>query len=269
MKQLLIVAMVALCGVAFAADVAEKKEEPKKKMTLAERKARAKRNILMRTGGYVVRPGTQTGKISYINGQKRVPEADLKKHTDKLAEILCIKIEMVPGESAFSFKEIASQKKKLGANGAIFFIDDATMDDTMLVAPENGWAVVNFAALAKDKPTDEKLSVRAVREVWRSFAYLLGAANSNEPKCVMRPISSPGELDDLFAQSFCPEPLDKISSHLRAIGVESAVRKTYRQACIEGWAPAPENEFQKAIFEQVKADKERGPTNPIKIEYKK
>ena len=30
------------------------------------------------------------------------------------------------------------------------------------------------------------------------------------------------------------------------------------------YIPAPTNEYQKAIWEQVKADKERGPTNPIK-----
>ena len=29
------------------------------------------------------------------------------------------------------------------------------------------------------------------------------------------------------------------------------------------YIPAPTNEYQKAICEQVKADKERGPTNPI------
>jgi hypothetical protein len=29
--------------------------------------------------------------------------------------------------------------------------------------------------------------------------------------------------------------------------------------------PAHTNEYQKAIWEQVKADKERGPTNPLKI----
>ena len=31
------------------------------------------------------------------------------------------------------------------------------------------------------------------------------------------------------------------------------------------YIPTPTNEYQKAICEQAKADKERGPTNPIKI----
>jgi hypothetical protein len=39
----------------------------------------------------------------------------------------------------------------------------------------------------------------------------------------------------------------------------------YRKVMKIGWTLAPTNEYQKAICEQVKADKERGPTNPIKI----
>ena len=38
---------------------------------------------------------------------------------------------------------------------------------------------------------------------------------------------------------------------------------TYRQACQEGWAPAPKNDEQKAIWNQVHAI----PDKPIKIEF--
>ena len=49
------------------------------------------------------------------------------------------------------------------------------------------------------------------------------------------------------------------------MGITPYRRTTYREACQEGWAPQPTNDVQKAIWEQVKADKERGPTNPITI----
>ena len=42
-------------------------------------------------------------------------------------------------------------------------------------------------------------------------------------------------------------------------------RIPYRVAVQEGWAQPPTNDYQKAVWEQVKADKERGPTNPITI----
>jgi hypothetical protein len=48
-------------------------------------------------------------------------------------------------------------------------------------------------------------------------------------------------------------------------GIERAERMTYEVACREGFAPAPTNDIQKAIWERIKADKERGPTNPLKI----
>ena len=56
-----------------------------------------------------------------------------------------------------------------------------------------------------------------------------------------------------------------MARNLNALGFKPRRRLTYRRACQEGWAPAPTNEFQKAVWEQVKADKERGPANPITI----
>ena len=38
-------------------------------------------------------------------------------------------------------------------------------------------------------------------------------------------------------------------------GAGRSRRYTYRQACIEGWAPAPTNDYQRAIFEAVKTNK--------------
>jgi hypothetical protein len=58
-------------------------------------------------------------------------------------------------------------------------------------------------------------------------------------------------------------------TYLKSLGVTPAEMTTYRKACREGWAPAPTNDIQKAIWEQVKADKERGPTNPLKISMPK
>jgi hypothetical protein len=54
-------------------------------------------------------------------------------------------------------------------------------------------------------------------------------------------------------------------NHLLLLGIKRGYSTTYRQAYMEGLAPAPTNHYQRAIIEQVKADKERGPTNPLKI----
>jgi len=36
-------------------------------------------------------------------------------------------------------------------------------------------------------------------------------------------------------------------------------------AVIEGWAPAPTNAYQRAVWDEVKSEKERGPSNALKI----
>ena len=60
--------------------------------------------------------------------------------------------------------------------------------------------------------------------------------------------------------------LRNIMTHLLAIGVTRSQTFSYRELCTQGKAPAPTNDVQRAIWEKVKADKERGPSNPIKIE---
>ena len=42
-------------------------------------------------------------------------------------------------------------------------------------------------------------------------------------------------------------------------------RTTYKRACKEGWAPAPTNDFQRAVWEKIKAEQGEKPTNPIRI----
>ncbi len=237
-----------------------------RKMTREGRKAMMARRVYERTGGFLVRPGTQRGKVVYLNGQSRVPQAVIERQAANLSEVLMVRVEVVKGEGGFSPKDALARKRRAAANAAILFVDDASLGETtMLVAPENGWAVVNMAALASDGPDAAKLERRVVRETWRSFAHLLGAANSVNPKCVLRPVSSPAGIDGLVATSFCPEPLGKIVQNLIALGVEPAQRRSYRQACREGWAPAPTNDVQRAMWEQARAEKERGPSRPITI----
>ena len=75
-------------------------------------------------------------------------------------------------------------------------------------------------------------------------------------------------LKDLDADpSVCPSPVvyDKIQQTCRKLGITRPRRISYRRACLEGIAPAPTDDIQRAIWERIKADKERGPTTPITI----
>ena len=97
------------------------------------------------------------------------------------------------------------------------------------------------------------------------FGLLLGGGDCAYRNCVMAPVSSMADIDAMKVNMFCPDPFNRVRMHLGAIGIRPPVRTSYRKACVEGWAPPPTNQYQKAIWEQIKADKERGPTNPIEI----
>ena len=59
-------------------------------------------------------------------------------------------------------------------------------------------------------------------------------------------------------------PYDKVISaqkFLKSRGYAPLIRAPYAKACREGWAPAPTNDIQKAIWDKVHAM----PTAPIKI----
>ena len=93
----------------------------------------------------------------------------------------------------------------------------------------------------------------------------MGAANSMQQPCLMRQINTLRELDRTRNTLPSPQPVN----HMMEVAYKHNIAKirmvTYKRACEEGWAPAPTNDIQKAIWERAKADKERGPSNPIEI----
>ena len=86
-----------------------------------------------------------------------------------------------------------------------------------------------------------------------------GGMGSSFPGNIMN-IAKVEDLD------LCDEfvPFDKVGvvkQHLKNAGVTPVRYATYRIVCREGWAPAPTNDVQKAIWDKVHAM----PTEPIKI----
>jgi hypothetical protein len=74
--------------------------------------------------------------------------------------------------------------------------------------------------------------------------------------------SSIEDLDSV--QEFIPIDMERRwTDYLANLGVKPAHIRTYKQACKEGWAPAPTNEYQKAIWDKV----HEPPATPMKIEF--
>ena len=149
---------------------------------------------------------------------------------------------------------------------AVLMIVDADNKPTLAVYPEDAAGVVNAARL---KDSDAvKYKERLAKEVWRGMALSLGgfamtAPNGRIVKSILSPVYSTKDLDVMAAKSLSPHQCNAIYESVSAIGLQAAKPVTYKMACRQGWAPAPTNSIQRAIWNEVFSV----PDNPIKIEY--
>jgi len=233
MRKLMMVA--ALCAAVCAAG--------------AEAPAAKRAGRLARAGGEVVRPDSFTGKVSIVNRQRRLPASDCEAVAKMLAELTQCNIVSDGGE---------------GATITLHVIDDPK-EPVVLIAPEDRWGRLNVAKLVDDLPGErakEKFfAPRARKMIIKALSLLMGGGSSQFPGNVMN-TATVRELD--ACQEAVPvDMVDNYLAYLRAVGVRPAVRTTYRKACKEGWAPAPTNDLQRAIWNETR----KLPEKPIKIEF--
>ena len=242
-----ILTSLALFGMmAFAQD------EAKPKMTAADR--------LAKLGGYVVYPNSQKGSIAFIDTQKAVDaSSDMEEVIGYFRHQVPVKIDYIKADAG----EPKTLKSNARANFAVVFISDNAQPPSVIV-PEEGYAVVNFAKFTTGLklPTDEaKFKRRCARAALKAFVLLCGGGSSRYPGHVAS-AQTPQELD--FAQDKLPIDIqDSVKKYLGAAGVTPMKRTIYQRACQEGWAPAPTNDYQKAIWAKVHSI----PDKPIKIEF--
>jgi hypothetical protein len=206
---------------------------------------------IAKSGGLIVKKGTFTGKVSIVNQQSRLPQNDCNEVAKILAEATQCNIVADNGD---------------GAAIKLYIIDEPK-EPTVLLATEDHWGKLNVSKLVDDLPganaKKKFFSARARKMIIKSLSILMGGGSSQFPGNIMN-AATVRELD-LVKETIPVDMVEFYVTYLKSLGVTPAEMTTYRKACREGWAPAPTNDIQKAIWERVKADKERGPTNPIKI----
>ncbi len=203
--------------------------------------------FLKKTGGLIVLEGS--GKILVINAQSTFPESAITSAIKEFNDVLRMPSEVRSGTWKFC------DKIPDDASVAVYVVDDAKLPMS-LVATEARWGVVNAAGL------DER---QFAKEFYRVMVATLGAGVSQYKVSPMQPVHTPLDLDSIVKCALTMDNVMSMRANLGKLGVTPSHTTAYRKACMEGWAPAPTNDYQKAIWNQVKADKERGPTNPIEI----
>ncbi len=206
-------------------------------------------NLLARTGGIIQSPAKGPA-ILFLNTQKKVPSAVIREPVAQLEKILRLPFVLrdQPAE-----EPVAEAVKALGDPqvAAVIVIGDSASSPSLLLAPENRWALVNVAALGGSGVSAEQLADRVQKETVRAFGMLMGAAYTTQEGCVLKPVLKPEDLDALKAKYLGMETLSKISSQAQRLGVQPSRTTTYRKAVESGWAPAPTNDVQRAIWQKL------------------
>lgn len=235
--------------IALALAASGEAQTNKVKRTVDRQAVRARK--IAQAGGLVKRPST--GKtIMIVNDQKRVAqESFFGGGQESIAGLLSFPVKIVGPETDVS------------EAGMVITISDNATSPALMIAPEVPWAGVNVGALYVDKPSEAVLIDRVQKEIWRAFLFLGGSANSTMQPCVMRTIRKPADLDKCANRIPKPDVLQRVLEGAKNLGITPEATCSYYQACQEGWAPAPTNDLQRAIWEKVHTP----PDKPLKIEF--
>lgn len=212
-------------------------------------------------GGFVESPQPGGKNITLLNAQKVVSGETVDAAVNELRRIMNLPL-VRQDASPFSEPPWDRAKNLIGNSvGAVIFLVDVTGYPSLVVAPEQCWALINVSALKVDGAAWDVVADRVEKEINRAFAMLLGASNSLMQPCVMRSVHSLKDLDAVNQSNFCPEPLEKIRLGARSLDIRPFRRGTYRSACLAGWAPPPTNDIQRAIWNKT----HELPTNPLPL----
>lgn len=206
-------------------------------------------------GGMIEKPGTQRGYLTIINAQADAQGEWLMQMADYLRGETKLNISVKDGEFDLYAPKVDGQM-------SIFVADDKRLP-TLLIAPENRWAMVNVSSLKTEKTVF--FEARVKKELSRAFALLCSGAATSFNLSLVGPVSSVNDLDKFANYQLPYDVLNRVPLYLKPYGLIPSAMTTYRNACKEGWAPAPTNIVQQTIWDEVNTI----PSEPIKIQFEK
>lgn len=225
------------------------------------KKAELHEATLMRTGGKLRKPGVGKGKFVVCNGQSRVDAESAMASVKQMSAQLRVEVELQPFDGNVTPKTASEKLKQTGGAAAVFIVDDADLPITLLTAPEAKWSIVNVAALAADGASPAFVSARVRKEAARGLLMACGGYDAQKAGTLMSTVTTLKELDEFDGTSLPIDVLNRVLRSLPSYGIERWVISTYYEACLEGWAPAPTDKYQQAVWDRV----HEMPTEPIVI----
>lgn len=209
------------------------------------------------TTEFCTRPGA--GKIGIVSMQTLFGERELKASAEQFARQLKIPVSFLQVEGAADMQSLEQKMGVLGLDMALFVVDEATLPMS-LICLEQRWGVINAKHVLEGDPKDKARSMRLRRAMARVFKALLCSGSTARGVSAVR---TGKDLEALPADPIDVASLMQMINSLQSFGLRPPRTVPYYRACKEGWAPAPTNDVQRAIWEKVHAL----PKTPMKIEF--
>ena len=256
MRKLLFASAVFAAAFAIAGE--EVLQKPVDQLTESERAERHRILQYRHTGGFITKREPNPGMFAFVNAQSGISDSVFAADISEMCRICKIDYVLTNRAVSVTLSNAIDALKETRANAALFIVEETSIPATILFAPESRWGIVNVAALKKDSPSAEALEKRIRREIWRGFSIVAGCYTTETPHCVLAPVASLRDLDNLDGNTFSPEPLPRMEKNLRRFGIKPYYRCSYKAAVKQGWAPSPTNDVQRAIWDAVQKKKSEG-----------
>ena len=252
-------ALMFLVSFAFAQGVGDASRKP----MLEERRAEREEH-LREIGGYL--DFIPESPSMLIVDARKAPDAAVpgrvRSVINGMFKIAATNMVVALGEKECSGTR-GSELRKAGRHLLAIVISNCGSDKPALVVfPEERVAVVNEDAAVKFAHGEEA-NIRLVKECWRGIGFITGAGYSQTDAGVMQPVGSPLELDTVEWQVIHPLALQQMNKFFKKYGAKRGHRTTYLRACEEGWAPAPTNDYQRAIWDAARAAATNAPAEKV------
>jgi len=257
MKTLVIAMAAVMAGSCFAAPAQKKALTPEQ----VERREKQRENFLRTTGGILYDERSGVGKIAVIDAQKSVSGDFVAQRVAKIRQSIAIAVVYSKVQKPVDLSNLASLVAEAKGNLSVVLVENPSFP-ALVSLPEQKCVVVNVSALLKDKPSEEKARSRVAKELSRAVCFAFVIPYGNAAGSVMDPVASMADLDKILVEDILVAQRAHIDRASARFGIKTFKRASYRDACQQGWAPAPSNDYQRAIWKEV----HEPPSAPIKIE---
>ena len=163
--------------------------------------------------------------------------------------------ESFPGDA---FKAASKKLQSPDVAMVVMLVNAGSDSPRLSVFPEDRIGLINadrFSPILLDK--------LLLREIWRTIGFTGGSGYAPYRGCVMQPAFNDNEIAGLMGDVLQPMTLQPFRKFEDRFKMKRTRMVPYELACEQGWAPAPTNAIQKAIWDKVHA----APKNPMKIEF--